>query len=97
MAKISYSPRFKRNYKKLMRKHYDMNKIDNVIRLLAEENFEILRKKFDDHELKGNLLGKNAVHIESNWILVYEKSYQGEYHLLEVLLISTGNHDDYSK
>ncbi len=53
MAKINFTPQFKRDYKKLKRKHYDTNKLKHVINLLVEEKFEILAQKYDDHQLKG--------------------------------------------
>lgn len=36
MAKINFTPQFKRDYKKLKRKHYDTNKLKHVINLLVE-------------------------------------------------------------
>lgn len=53
MAQINYTPQFKRDYKKLKRKHYDLNKLKNVIQLLIDEKFKILVDKYDDHQLKG--------------------------------------------
>ena len=42
---INRTPEFKRNYKLLKRKHYDMNKLKRVINLLvAGANEELIRK-----------------------------------------------------
>lgn len=97
MARINRSPRFKRNYKKLMRKHYDMSKIDKVIRLLALEKFDELINHYDDHPLHGNLAGKRVLHIEDNWILIYQKRADHTYNLVIINLEATGNHEEYKK
>lgn len=97
MARISRSSRFKRNYKKLMRKHYDMGKIDKAIILLAKERFDILKENYDDHQLKGEWKNYRAIHIESNWILIYKKSYDTQIELLTINLEATGNHEEYDK
>ncbi|MES5137789.1 type II toxin-antitoxin system mRNA interferase toxin, RelE/StbE family [Lactobacillus jensenii] len=53
MAEINYTPEFKRNYKKLKRKHYNMQKLKHVIELLQHEDFQVLRNSYDDHFLHG--------------------------------------------
>lgn len=96
MAQINYTPQFKRDYKKLKRKHYDLNKLKNVIQLLIDEKFKILVDKYDDHQLKGSLRSLCALHVEhnkaGNWILVY-KIHSGNLELLTIDLVSTGSHD----
>ena len=94
MAKINFTPQFKRDYKKLKRKHYDTNKLKHVINLLVEEKFEILAQKYDDHQLKGSFKSMRALHVEhnkaGNWVLVY-KIHKGQLELLTIDLISTGS------
>ena len=96
MAQINYTPQFKRDYKKLKRKHYDLNKLKNVIQWLIDEKFKILVDKYDDHQLKGSLRSLRALHVEhnkaGNWILVY-KIHSGNLELLTIDLVSTGSHD----
>lgn len=96
MSKISYTPQFTRDFKKLKRKHYDMNKLKHVIELLEEEKFEILVQKYDDHQLKGSLKALRALHVEhnkaGNWILVY-RIHKGNLELLTIDLVATGSHD----
>ncbi len=92
MAQINYTPQFKRDYKKLKRKHYDMNKLKTVIQLLIDEKFKILVDKYDDHQQKVSLKSLRTLHVEhnkaSNWILVY-KIHNGNLELLTLDLVST--------
>lgn len=49
---IIWTAQFKKDYKKMMKRHFDMSSIDNVIRKLA--NGEELPKANRDHSLSGN-------------------------------------------
>lgn len=96
MAEINYTPQFTRDFKKLKKKHYDLDKLKHVISLLVEEQFEILKNRYDDHQLKGSLKKLRALHVEhnkaGNWILVYRIN-KGKLELLTIDLISTGSHN----
>ena len=97
MAKVNFTPQFKRDYKKLKRKHYyDTNKWKHVINLLIEEKFEILAQKYDNHQLKGLFKSMRALHVEhnkaENWVLVY-KIHKSQLELLTIDIISTGSHN----
>lgn len=100
MAIINFTPEFKRNYKKLKRKHYDMQKLKNVIELLETEKFEKLKYSFDDHSLHGKYKGLRALHVEKNrrgnWILIYRIKNK-KIQMIAVDLIATGNHELYKK
>ncbi|TGD17395.1 type II toxin-antitoxin system mRNA interferase toxin, RelE/StbE family [Levilactobacillus suantsaiihabitans] len=53
---LLYSPNlysFKRNYKRLKRKHYDMSRLKHVIELLVVGKTNELRTKHKDHKLSG--------------------------------------------
>ncbi|MQM73739.1 MAG: type II toxin-antitoxin system mRNA interferase toxin, RelE/StbE family [Pseudoramibacter sp. EUB1.1] len=53
---LLYSPNlysFKRNYKRLKRKHYDMSRLKHVIELLVAGKTNELRTKHKDHKLSG--------------------------------------------
>lgn len=52
MLKVRYSNQFKKDYKLIKKRGYDINKLKDVIRLLAEE-FP-LPEKYRDHNLTGN-------------------------------------------
>lgn len=52
MLKIRYSNQFKKDYKLIQKRGYDINKLKNVIRLLVEE--KTLPAKYKNHCLAGN-------------------------------------------
>ena len=99
MAEINYTPEFKRNYKKLKRKHYNMQKLKHVIELLQHEDFQVLRNSYDDHFLHGKWEGNKALHVEKNrkgnWILIYRIS-KCKVQLVSIDLVATGNHEIYN-
>lgn len=93
---INRTPEFKRNYKKLKRKHYNMNKLKHVIGLIVAGNKQELTNKHKDHKLKGKYRGFRELHVDrqynDDWVLVYRiKDDKIELYVLD--LISTGNHD----
>lgn len=54
---IKRTATFKRNYKAMKKKHYDMDKMDKVIKILCSQEKEILVHEYKDHALSGNLQG----------------------------------------
>lgn len=64
----------------------DLSKLDKVIDLLASG--ATLGTGYRDHELKGKLSGIRECHIESDWLLLYQRD-EGR---LVLLLIRTGTH-----
>lgn len=87
---IVYSTTFKRCYKSLKKKHYDMSKFETVVDLIVNREQEILNRIYKDHQLKGDLNDIRELHIESDWLLTYRIIND----TLELFLIATGSHDD---
>lgn len=87
--KIEREPTFKRNYKALKKKHYDMNELEKVITLLVNQDTQAL-KKYRDHALIGNLQGLRELHIKNDWLLIYAIDDDK----LTLFLLATGKHDD---
>lgn len=90
MLTIEYTSIFKRDYKKLIKKHYDMDKLEKVIQLLVTNCQDELIRKYRDHSLKGNWKGYRELHIEKDWLLVY-KIDEGQ---LILTMVRTGSHDE---
>ena len=88
--KISRTSNFKRDYKKFKKKHYDMDKLAQVIKLIINGEKETLRTQYHDHMLKGQYAGFRELHIEKHWLLVYKVDNDQ----LILTLIRTGTHDD---
>lgn len=91
---INRTPEFKRAYKKLKRKHYDMNKLKNVIQVIVANDVDTLKAKHKYHQLKGKYKGLSEVHVDrqynDDWILIYN-IHNDQLTVLD--LITTGNHD----
>ena len=84
--RIDRTKKFKKDYKRMVRRGRDETKIKNVIRSLAAH--KTLAAKHSDHELTSNWKGWRECHIETDWILIYPLSE-------EVLLLGrTGSHSD---
>lgn len=89
MISIERTVTFKRDYKRLSKKHYDMNELKMVINYLVMGKRDLLITKYKDHSLSGNWQGYRELHIQKDWLLIYkfEKS------VLVLTLTRTGSHD----
>ena len=79
---------FKRDYKKILKRNYDVSLLENVVDLLLAG--EKLPDRNKDHSLTGNWIGYRECHIEPDWLLVY-KIYEDK---LILSLVRTGTHSD---
>lgn len=85
---IVWTSRFKKDYKMCMKRHLDMDLIDDVIRILARG--ETLPAVYKDHALSGDWSGHRECHIQPDWLLVYRI----EDDVLVLTLARTGTHSD---
>ena len=88
MYKIVYTNRMKKDAKRMQKRGKDMNKLVNVLSLLAYGN--PLPVQYKDHSLTGNLHDFRECHIEPDWLLIYQ-IYE------DTLILSataTGSHAD---
>jgi len=88
MLNPSLTNRFRKDYKAMEMRGYEMSKIDEVINTLLKE--KPLPPEKRDHPLSGNWKGHRECHIEPNWLLVYRIK---ETELL-LSLTRTGSHSD---
>lgn len=88
MYKISFSNKFKKDYKLCKKRGYDISKLEEVITLLQENGK--LPPKYKPHILKGNYAGLWECHIKPDWLLVWLQDDQE----LTLLLTNTGTHSD---
>lgn len=88
MLKIRYHSRFKKDYKLIVKRNYDISKLEKVIDLIANEM--PLPKEYKNHPLIGNYKGFMECHIEPDWLLIYQID-SGE---LTLILSRTGTHSD---
>ena len=88
MLEIVLSGRFKKDYKLLQKRGYDLSLLENVVNLLASG--EPLPAKYKDHQLIGDYAGCRECHITPDWLLIYE-IIENE---LVLYLTRTGSHSD---
>ena len=85
-----YSTQFRRNRRALIKRGYDMAKLENTIDLLLTGG--PMPPEYLDHPLKGNYAGYRECHVngEGNWLLIYKiiKSR------LILVFTATGIHSD---
>lgn len=88
MYEIEMSTRFKKDYKIVKKRGYDLSLLKTVINILASG--EQLPEKYCDHSLAGDYIGYRECHITPDWLLVYRI----EKNLLILGLTRTGTHSD---
>ena len=88
MLTIRLYKKFKRDYKCLQKRGYNVDLLDEVVRMLAAG--KPLPPKYRDHPLSGDYAGCRECHMATDWLLVYE-AWQEEPILY---LMRTGTHSD---
>ena len=69
MLKLITTGQFRKDYKRVKRRGYDMKRLEDIIdQLLAEQP---LAEKHRDHALVGNYIGFRECHIMPDWLLIY--------------------------
>lgn len=86
--KLYLTNSFKRDYKKIVKRGYDIKLMETVVDILLTG--ETLPEKNKDHALSGNWKGYRECHILPGWLLVYEIIEDR----LILSLTATGSHID---
>jgi mRNA interferase YafQ len=79
---------FKKDLKRIERRHYNLGILMDVVEKLAAG--ETLDAKYSDHLLKGKYAGCRECHIAPDWLLVYRIVGNS----LFLYLTRTGTHSD---
>ena len=85
---IVWTTQFKKDYKQALKRHMDIELLDNIIRSLSRG--ETLPERNKDHALTGDWVGHRECHILPDWLLVYRV----EDDVLVLTLARTGTHSD---
>lgn len=88
MMKIRYHSTFKKDYKRIVKRGYNINLLNDIIQKLAKG--EKLPEKNRDHQLIGNYTGCRECHIAPDWLLIYEIKKDE----LILVLTRTGTHSE---
>ena len=70
MLELVYTPKFKRDLRRMDKRGKDRRKLKTVLEKLLNE--EPLDFKCCDHALTGNYIGFRECHIEPDWLLIYK-------------------------
>ncbi len=88
MLKIQYHSKFKKDYKKIIKRGYSQEDFKTVLNILVSG--QPLPEKYRDHTLSGNYIGFRECHINPDWLLIYKVDND----ILTLTLIRTGTHSD---
>ena len=86
--KVVPTSKFKKEYKLAMKRGKKIQKLHEVVELLARGLD--LPASLCDHELQGNWKNHRELHIEGDWLLIYQKKDD----ILILELTRTGSHAD---
>lgn len=88
MLQLVTTSKFRKDYKRIKKRKYDISLLEEVIDTLLRE--EELEPKYRDHPLTGNYTGFRECHIQSDWLFIYMISDS------ELILTAsrTGTHSD---
>ena len=89
MLNIRYGCRFKKEFKKALRREgHTIEKFTTVLEYLVEE--KPLPAEYHDHKLGGKYKDYRECHIMPDWLLIYRV----EQEVLTLVLSRTGSHSD---
>ncbi len=88
MLTIKYHTLFKKDFKRIKKRGYDILRLEKIVELLANE--VPLPEQFKDHNLSGNYNGFRECHIAPDWLLIYQVNNNE----LVLVLSRTGSHSD---
>ena len=88
MLTIKYHTMFKKDFKRIKKRGYDISRLEKIDELLATE--VPLPEQFKDHNLSGNYNGFRECHIAPDWLLIYQVNNNE----LVLVLSRTGSHSD---
>lgn len=88
MYAISFSNQFKKDYKRCIKRNYDLSLLEKVLLLLRESgNLPI---KYKPHLLSGNYANYWECHIKGDWLMIWLQNDETK----EIFLERMGTHSD---
>ena len=88
---VKFTNQFKKDLKLAKKQNKDLDKLYEVIGILADGG--TLNARYRDHDLSGNYKGTRECHIEPDWLLVYEIRNE----VLVLMLYRLGTHAELFK
>lgn len=88
---VKYTSQFKKDLKLAKKQNRDLDKLFDVINILADGG--TLDARYRDHDLSGDYKGTRECHIEPDWLLIYEIREN----VLVLMLYRLGTHSELFK
>ncbi len=88
MLQLVTTGQFRKDYRRVKKRGYNMDLLEEVIDLLLNE--QTLNERYRDHGLVGNYAGFRECHILPDWLLVYAPDKEK----LILTASRTGTHSD---
>ena len=88
MYSIKVTSKFKKDYKRLKKRGYNLQLLHDLIELLAAG--KQLDAQHNDHQLQGKMKDFRECHITSDWLLIYRI----DNNIMVLCLMETGTHAD---
>ena len=88
MYDIEYTNSFKKDYKRILKREYDISLLFSIIeKLMSDGQVDF---KFRPHKLLGKYSGYWECHIEQDWLLIWKINENEK----RISLLNTGTHSD---
>lgn len=88
MYQINYTSKFKKDFKVISKRKYDLSLLKQIIDQLIE--IGITQDIYFPHKLNGKYRGNWECHIQPDWLLIWMIDRRNN----EIWLIRTGTHSD---
>jgi mRNA interferase YafQ len=88
MYQINYTTKFKKDFKVVSKRNYDLQLLKQIIALLIETG--TVSEKYNPHKLRGKYNDNMECHIQSDWLLIWIIDDESN----EIWLVRTGTHSD---
>ncbi len=82
------STKFKRDWKKAVKRGHDMEALRNLMERLAKQ--ERPERRYVNHKLSGNYIGRRCCHVEPDLVLIYKPDIENN----EIIFERLGSHAD---
>jgi len=89
MLGFEATTQFRKDYKRIEKRKYDLSMMDEVVQTLLDE--KPLDQKYHDHALVGNYAGHRECHIQPDWLFIYRVGRDR----LILVATRTGTHSDF--
>ena len=88
MYEISKTGQFKKDFKLIMKRGYDIEKLESVLEILLTG--QKLPAQYFEHSLSGSYKSTIDCHIEPDWLLLFRRNDKDKV----ITLVRTGTHSD---